>query len=95
MQTGDIGLEIYAEDKPKDCVYCYFWEKAKQCCSLAQCHYLAGSQKKTVKAVTGEMPDCAGCPYGRYSRCIGYCLQKIMQGNELKNRQTHTGVACL
>ena len=21
---------------------------------------------------------CEGCPYGRYSPCIGYCLQKIL-----------------
>ena len=44
----------YAEDKPKDCSYCYFWNSRKNGCSKEE------------------------CPYGRYSPCIGYCLQKIL-----------------
>ena len=29
----------YAEDKPKDCSYCYFWNSRKNGCSKEECYY--------------------------------------------------------
>ena len=91
MQTGNSRQERYTEDKPEDCAYCYFWKNTKKRCGLAQCHYLIGSGTQAEKTHSGGMMDCAGCPYGRHSRCIGYCLQKIMQETALKHRKGRTG----
>lgn len=79
MQTGAGRQKRYAEDKPEDCAYCYFWKKSEKRCSLEQCYYQISSGTQAEKGRSGEMPDCAGCPYDRHSRCIGYCLQKILQ----------------
>ena len=68
MQAGTADRNQYAADKPKDCVYCYFWDETNDCCMEPECYYLI-PEKESV---------CLGCPYGRHSPCIGYCLQKIM-----------------
>ncbi|MCD8249308.1 MAG: hypothetical protein LUC60_05595 [Lachnospiraceae bacterium] len=65
----------YAEDKPKDCTYCYFWLGGRKGCRIDTCFYLEESEED------GADPDesCEGCPYGRDAPCIGYCLRKIMR----------------
>ena len=36
--------------------------------------------KKTVTTVevAAEKNECDGCPYGRYSPCIGWCTKKVL-----------------
>ena len=64
---------LYAEDKPKDCQYCYWWSPQKKSCILTKerCYYL-------IKAPEPKKTPCTGCSYGRVEPCIGYCLKKIM-----------------
>ena len=66
----------YAEDKPKDCSYCYFWNSRKNGCSKEECYYRLLPEEPFEEKE--ETWCCEGCPYGRYSPCIGYCLQKIL-----------------
>ena len=66
----------YAEDKPKDCSYCYFWNSRKNGCSKEECYYRLLPEEPFEEKE--ETWCCEGCPYGRYSPCIGYCLRKIL-----------------
>ena len=70
----------YSQDKPKDCKYCYFWSGKKYGCELKSCYYCLPNELTKQQSV--DIVSCKGCPYGRHSPCIGYCLVKIMQ--ELK-----------
>ena len=70
----------YADNKPKSCSYCYFWQGKKHGCELKSCYYLL--RKETEQKLDMDGTDCKGCPYGRHAPCIGYCLVKIMR--ELK-----------
>lgn len=65
----------YAEDKPKSCEYCYWWDPKKKACELGteNCYYLLPEKKKR-KAVS----PCEGCPYGRNNPCIGFCMKKLL-----------------
>lgn len=69
----------YAADKPKDCRYCYFWEGKKKGCKLGedQCYYILPEKKPEKKK-----SPCDGCPYGRVSPCIGYCIRQL-QGKKV------------
>lgn len=69
----------YAADKPKECKYCYFWEGKKNGCQLGEerCYYLLPPEKEKKKK-----SPCDGCPYGRVSPCIGYCLREIQQNRK-------------
>lgn len=66
----------YASDKPKECKYCYFWEGKKKGCQLGEerCYYILPEKEDAKKK-----SPCDGCPYGRVSPCIGYCLREIQQ----------------
>lgn len=66
----------YAEDKPKDCKYCYFWGGRKKGCELGEenCYYRLPDEKPTKK----KKSVCDGCPYGRNNPCVGFCMKKIM-----------------
>ena len=76
----------YAPDKPKECKHCYFWKGKQKGCSQKECCYLLPEDSKEPGEAQGNLPmpksgengNCLGCPYGRHSPCIGYCLQKIM-----------------
>ena len=70
----------YAGDKPADCAYCYFWDRKKTACKQAECYYLV----KEGQPAGGRNGECRGCPYGRHSPCIGYCLRKIIQEMKLR-----------
>lgn len=74
MQTGKADNQRFSEDKPGNCAGCYFWNRKKKACTQEQCYYLL--PEVTADKHTG---DCGGCPYGRYSPCIGYCLLKILR----------------
>ena len=39
------------------------------------CYLLPKQPEKDTK----KAGQCVGCPYGKHSPCIGYCLQKILQ----------------
>ena len=77
-QTPDRAR--YSEDKPKSCEYCYFWHGKQHGCELKDCYSLLPDEPEEPKSTDGM--NCKGCPYGRHSPCIGYCLVKIMR--ELK-----------
>lgn len=68
----------YAEDKPKECEYCYFWGGKYRGCELEECCYILPPEPEP----TYEPGDCTCCPYGKYSPCIGYCIEQIQM--ELK-----------
>lgn len=65
----------YAEDKPKDCKYCYWWGGRKKGCKLGEenCYYIIREKKPVKKS------PCDGCPYGKKNPCIGFCMRKLMQ----------------
>ena len=69
----------YAADKPKECKYCYFWEGKKKGCQLGEerCYYILPLEEEKKKK-----SPCDGCPYGRVSPCIGYCLREIQQNRK-------------
>ena len=51
----------YADDKPKDCKYCYFWGGRVKGCTLGgveNCHYLIKEKEVPVKKT-----KCDDCPY--------------------------------
>ena len=53
-----------------------FWSRRKNGCTRKQCYYLLPKQPEKDTKKAGQ---CVGCPYGKHSPCIGYCLQKILQ----------------
>lgn len=79
-QNPTPGNERYVEDKPTSCEYCYFWHGKKYGCELKNCYYLL--PKEAERQQSEDSVSCKGCPYGKHSPCIGYCLVKIMR--ELK-----------
>lgn len=90
----------YAPDKPKECKHCYFWKGKRKGCSQKECYYLLLEENDGSGAVQGntlvsesskcsKTGDCQGCPYGRHSPCIGYCLQKIMR--EMREKKQAAG----
>lgn len=87
----------YAPDKPKECKHCYFWKGKRKGCGRKECYYLLSEGSNESGAVhenlpmpeSGEKKSCLGCPYGRHSPCIGYCLRKIMR--EMKEKKQAAG----
>lgn len=71
----------YAADKPKDCRYCYYWGGRNKGCELGEknCYYILPDKKAEKKKSA-----CDGCPYGKVSPCIGFCLRSIMQEHNQK-----------
>ena len=65
----------YTADRPSDCIYCYFWNGRTKSCREQKCYYLAddGQEKN------GQAGRCTGCPYGKHSPCIGYCLLRLIR----------------
>ena len=65
----------YANDKPKDCKYCYWWGGRNKGCTLGEenCYYiLPPAEKKKSKS------PCDGCPYSRTNPCIGFCMKELL-----------------
>ena len=65
----------YAEDRPKDCRYCYFWSGKKKGCDLGDeenCYYRMRPE---------EIPrsECDGCPYRQEPKCVSLCMKKILK----------------
>ena len=74
----------YAVDKPKNCKFCYFGENRNVGCIRGEenCYYLLSKKTKPLK-------ECDVCPYGRASRCVGWCTKKLIQEREkARNRDT-------
>ena len=65
--------KLYADDKPSDCRFCYWWDSRKKSCILTEerCYYL-------IREPEPKNIECIGCPYGITQPCIGYCLKKLM-----------------
>ena len=77
VNAGENMEPKYAEDKPKDCAYCYFWQGKKQGCLLGKesCYYL-------IKKAPEKKSPCDGCPYGKGSPCVSFCMMKVLGKNE-------------
>lgn len=74
----NTGKMRFADDRPKSCEYCYFWQGRNRGCELggeAECYYRLPDEPEPKKK-----SECDGCSYGRVSPCIGYCLKKIQEG---------------
>ncbi len=67
----------FAEDKPRDCKYCYWWGGKKQGCTLREenCYYIIPVKTKKKKS------PCEECPYGKGGPCIGFCMKEILQSS--------------
>ncbi len=68
----------YSNTKPKECRYCYFWEKKACSRGIENCYYLIKEPKKTKS-------ECTDCPYKKSGPCLGHCTRKILQ--ELRNNK--------
>ncbi|MBM6804150.1 hypothetical protein H6B07_16140 [Mediterraneibacter glycyrrhizinilyticus] len=44
----------YTEDKPKDCRYCYFWDRKKKGCMLDSCYYQRNVRGKVILQPQGK-----------------------------------------
>lgn len=62
----------YASDKPSDCAYCYFFSAGRKKCKRKECFYRISSPPLRRKVTHWE--PCEGCPYGKHSPCLGYCI---------------------
>ena len=64
---------LYADDKPKNCRFCYWWDLRKKSCILTEerCYYRISKPERGKGA-------CAGCPYGIGRPCVGYCMRKLL-----------------
>ena len=71
--------KLYAEDKPKSCEFCYYWNGKKKGCVLGKdnCYYL-------LKPVEKKPSPCDGCPYGAHQPCVGFCMKKILGQGAVK-----------
>lgn len=69
-----MNEKVYAQDKPRDCRYCYFWKNKKKGCTLGKgnCYYL-------ISVPPEPKSECDGCPYGKHHPCIGWCTKKILR----------------
>ena len=89
----------YAADRPGDCKHCYFWKGKRKGCSQEECYYLLPEEGSgSVDVSENPLPQefsktgvggCQGCPYGRHSPCIGYCLKKILR--EMREKKQSAG----
>ena len=73
----------YAEDKPKSCEYCYFWNEKKKECRQMRCFYQLPEKPPDPDPAHRFWVPCKGCPYGR-NPCIGYCMAKILKEQRKK-----------
>ena len=79
----EAGLIRYAEDKPKSCEYCYFWNEKKKECRQMRCFYQLPEKPPDPDPAHRFWVPCKGCPYGR-NPCIGYCMAKILKEQRKK-----------
>ena len=78
--TADSNVR-YSRDKPNDCKFCYYWQGRKNGCLMGEqnCAYLIREKEPA------ERSRCDGCPYGKYSPCIGWCTVDVINA-VFKNR---------
>ena len=67
----------YASDKPSDCAYCYFFSAGRKKCKRKECFYRISSPPLRRKVTHWE--PCEGCPDGKHTPCLGYCIVKAMK----------------
>lgn len=73
-------MREYIEDKPADCRYCYFGDVDDPHCAYDandnECYYSLTEQSNIKLSIKNE---CANCPYGLHSPCIGWCTREILR----------------
>lgn len=67
MMSGEVKTLKFAEDKPKDCKFCYYWGGKEKC------FYLIKEQPPVKKT------KCTDCPYKKTGPCIGWCTRDLLQ----------------
>ncbi len=95
MRTERADNQRYADAKPSECIYCYFWKEKRKSCGRSECYYLLSDEEMGSEEVlqpdSEEVWDCESCPYGRNFPCIGYCLRKILLEMKEKKRMGRKG----
>ena len=71
----------YAEDKPKDCSYCYFWNSRKNGCSKEECYYRLLPEEPFEEKE--ETWCCEGCPYGKI-----FSLHRVLPAEDSAGNKT-------
>ena len=68
-----MSNKLYAEDKPKDCRYCFWWDDKRKSCALTEerCYYLLKPPEKKIT-------PCTDCCYGRTHPCVGFCMKRVL-----------------
>lgn len=79
MQEKRKDEQIFSEDKPDNCTFCYFWSSRRKTCTQDRCYYLLSVRGQSKEKIQSQDDDCAVCPYGKHSPCIGYCIKKIIR----------------
>lgn len=64
-------MSKYAENKPKECTLCRFYDEKNNKCGLDACYYLLEAPEKK------ESP-CDGCPYGKHHEICFPCWKKLL-----------------
>ena len=64
-------MSKYANNKPKECTLCKYYNDNTKKCGLEACYYLLEAPKK-------ETSCCDGCPYGKGHEFCFPCWQKIL-----------------
>ena len=72
------------------CKYCLYWHGKRQgctypdgcCCNIPQ-HPARRNGEDVIYTSESPAPvehsECEGCPYGRYSPCIGWCTKELLK----------------
>ena len=61
----------YANNKPKDCTLCKYYNEGQGKCCLGACYYL---KEEPAKASS----PCDGCPYGKGHEFCFPCWKKLL-----------------
>jgi hypothetical protein len=70
------------------CCYCHYWKSPGKgctyengcCCDIPKTPLRAKRCSETTQIIQPQSPisECARCPYGRDSPCIGWCTKMLL-----------------
>lgn len=65
-------MSKYANNKPKECTLCRYYNEKTKKCGLEACYYLLETPEEK------ETSPCSGCPYGKGREVCFPCWKKIL-----------------